>query len=79
MQTTLDQPVDCYLNLLWHALYFKQSVVPRPGWNGYLQMISIGQYPGQSAVNMLPIIDLDPTNISSYIQLRSSFQNKPRL
>ena len=64
LQTTLDRPVDCYLDLLWHALYFKRSVVPRPGWNGYMQMISTGQYPGQSAVNMLSIIDLDPTNIS---------------
>ena len=29
-----------------------------------MQMISAGQYPGQSAVNILPIIDLDPTNMS---------------
>ena len=29
-----------------------------------MQSISKGAYPGQPVINMLPIIDLDPTNIS---------------
>ena len=29
-----------------------------------MQSISKGAYPGQSVINMLPIIDLDPTNMS---------------
>ena len=29
-----------------------------------MQMLSTGQYPGRTAVNMLQIIDLDPTNMS---------------
>ena len=58
-----DYP-DTYTDLLWHAKYFHRTDVPRPAWSGYMQDISKGTFPGQSVINMLPIIDLDPTNMT---------------
>ena len=63
LQAPVDLSPDTYTDLLWHAKYFHRTDVPRPAWNGYMQDISKGTFPGQSVINMLPIIDLDPTNI----------------
>ena len=47
---------------LWQALwYFRNSSNYRPNWSGYMQNISKGEYPEQSKITYLPIIDLDPT------------------
>ena len=35
-----------------------------PAWNGTLQLLHHGEYPGQSSKNVLPMIDMDPTNES---------------
>jgi len=37
---------------------------PKPGWNGMMQNICIGTHPGQSTVMFLPMIDMDPTDIT---------------
>ena len=64
LQAPVDLIPDTYTDLLWHAKYFHRTDVPRPAWNGYMQDISKGTFPGQSVINMLPIIDLDPTNMT---------------
>ena len=56
---------DLPLDLLWHSIHF----IPRlaeshPGWTGYMTDVSKGYYPGKSNVTMLPIIDLDPNDMS---------------
>ena len=64
LSTTQNDSSDTYLDLLWHALYFKaESRTQRTSWNGCMQNISKGPYPGNSVVSMLPIIDLDPTGM----------------
>ena len=37
---------------------------PRPGWSGTMQRVCDGQYPGKSSVLFLPMIDLDPTDMT---------------
>ena len=37
---------------------------PRPGWSRTMQRICDGQYPGKSSVLFLPMIDLDPTDMT---------------
>ena len=34
---------------------------PRPSWSGTMQMLHHGEYPGESSVMFLPMIDLDPS------------------
>ncbi|XP_021362244.1 uncharacterized protein LOC110456045 [Mizuhopecten yessoensis] len=37
---------------------------PAPIWSGFMQMVSKGNHPGQSSIVFLPMIDMDPTNMS---------------
>lgn len=50
------------LDFLWKiSLPLRPS---RPGWSGTMQAICSGQHPGKSSIHFLPMIDLDPTNMS---------------
>ena len=53
---------DKFLDLFWHIARFFSR--PRPSWNGYMTSVSKGDYPGKASVNMLPVIDMDSTNLS---------------
>lgn len=54
---------DATVNLLWKvSLPLLHS--PLPGWAGTMQGICHGKHPGKSSVMFLPIIDLDPTDMS---------------
>ena len=35
-----------------------------PAWNGTMQLVHHGEYPCQSSITFLPMIDMDPTNAS---------------
>ena len=37
---------------------------PMPGWSATMQMVSKGQFPGPSSIQFLPIIDMNPSDIS---------------
>ncbi|CAH3187344.1 unnamed protein product [Porites lobata] len=37
---------------------------PKPNWSGLMQTVSKGSHPGKSSVTFLPMIDMDPTNMS---------------
>ncbi|CAC5362573.1 unnamed protein product [Mytilus coruscus] len=37
---------------------------PIPSWSGFMQMVQKGEYPGQSAFTFLPMIDMDPSDLS---------------
>ena len=41
---------------------FQESV--RPSWSGFMQTFRKGEYPGKSEVNLLPIINLNPSDKS---------------
>ena len=53
---------DVSLDLFWHTARFFPH--PRRSWNGHMTSVSKGDYPSEVSVNMLPIIDMDPTNLS---------------
>ena len=48
-------------NLCQASWYFRNSSNYRPNWSGFMQNISKGEYPDQSKIRYLPIIDLNPT------------------
>ena len=52
----------CSFNTLWKSSLILQS--PRPGWNGFMQMLQKGQHPGTASIYFLPFIDLNPSNLS---------------
>ncbi|CAG2213079.1 unnamed protein product [Mytilus edulis] len=56
--------VDCsyMVNLLWKVSWPLRS--PMPGWSGYMQMVQEGTYPGKSSFVFLPMIDLNPSDLS---------------
>ena len=55
-------PKELIHDHVWHALYFHPN--PSPSWSGYMTDISSGDYPGQSAVSLLPITDLNPSDMT---------------
>ena len=59
------QPRDLHLRTLWNALRFNPKIdsESRPGWSGYMSMVSSGDYQGKSMVHMLPITDLDSNDM----------------
>ena len=50
------------LDLLWKVSWPLRT--PRIGWSGLMQTVSEGSYPGQSTITFLPMIDMQPTNMS---------------
>ena len=49
------------IDLSWKI---SRSLCPRGGWSGTMQAISRGGHPGKSSVTFLPMIDLEPSNLS---------------
>ena len=37
---------------------------PRPAWSGMMQLVHQGKHPGKSSVMFLPMIDMNPSDIS---------------
>ena len=59
------------LDVLWKTSLLLRS--PRPSWSGTMQMVNRGNYPGQSSVMFLPMIDMNPSDPSCvYSTLRFS-------
>ena len=51
-----------HVDLLWEMSFVVRP--KRPAWSGMMQAIHQGSYPGKSSVQFLPMIDLDPTDMS---------------
>ena len=63
LQQPITIPAITNLNNLWHAAgIISQSNHPRPNWSGYMQSVCQGEHTGVSAVEMLSIIDLNPSD-----------------
>ncbi len=57
----IPDPLACF-NMLWKsAIVFN---IPVPGWNGTMQMIQKGKHPGKATISFLPMIDLNPSDLS---------------
>jgi len=51
------------LDLLWKlTLSLLRNL--KPGWNGMMQSVYIGTHPGQSTIMLLPVIEMDATDIT---------------
>ena len=64
------------IDLLWKISLSSDTI--RPGWFGTMQMIEKGSYPGKSSVVHLPIIDMDPGNLSCIHSTLTFIQNHAR-
>lgn len=53
------------LTMLWHVGGLNSvSSGPRPMWSGYMQSVCQGDHPPTSVVRMLPILDINPSDMS---------------
>ena len=52
----------CKADVLWYISRTLKSLCP--SWSGTMQMIHTGDFPGQSSFLFLPMIDLDPGDLS---------------
>lgn len=50
------------MDLLWKTSLLLK--VPRPLWSGFMQMVHKADHPGQSSVMFLPMIDMDPNDLT---------------
>jgi len=70
LQSLLYQPITnpnakepcADVDLLWKSSLLLK--VPRPQWSGFMQLIHKGEHPGVSSVMFLPMIDLDPNDLT---------------
>ncbi|MES9881150.1 MAG: hypothetical protein ABW185_09740, partial [Sedimenticola sp.] len=65
--TKPDPPcLEVALNMdrLWLASFSKQ-LTPCPSWSGFMQVAVTGDTYEQSRIEILPFINLDPTNLST--------------
>ena len=53
---------SCKVDLLWKTSLSVR--LPRPAWLGYMQMVNNGDHPGQSSTMFLPMVDLDPSDMT---------------
>ena len=51
------------LDLLW-KLTLPLLRSPRPGWSGTMQNVCLGAHPGKSSIVFLPMIDMDPGDLT---------------
>jgi len=51
------------LDLVWHLTWImKEKEDARPNWSGYMQHVSRGEHGTKAIVNMMPLIDLSPSD-----------------
>lgn len=59
----IDAVDDCrHLDTLWKISWPLRQV--RPGWSGMMQAVRKGPHPGKASIHFLPMIDMDPTDLS---------------
>ncbi|MES9884095.1 MAG: hypothetical protein ABW185_24890, partial [Sedimenticola sp.] len=49
-------------DLLWKVALSVRS--PRPAWAGMMQLVHKGDHPGQSSISFLPMIDMNPSDMT---------------
>ena len=65
--SNFTRPVSFSCDLLWHCgLFFSSSELPRPNWSGFMQVSThyCTEIHTKSNVQFLPIIDLNPNDMS---------------
>ena len=62
LKTPFFSPDTANINLLWHASHFFKKL--RPGWSGFMSDVTTGNHDGKADITMLPIINMDPTDMS---------------
>jgi hypothetical protein len=65
LQSPYVLPPSTNLDLVWHSGWLvRDDEHPQPNWSGFMQNVSSGEHPSVANIQMLPIIDLNPSNES---------------
>lgn len=56
------KPESIILDTLWKLSPFVKQ--RRPSWSGFMEMAQHGEHPGKSTIVFLPMIDMDPTDVT---------------
>ena len=70
------------LDTIWHAgLYLANSNSKRPNWSGFMQAVYVpaGSYPHPADIHVLPIIDLNPNNVTCIYSTLCFIENQAKL
>ena len=63
LQGPVILPPVINLNLVWHSSWIFQESSHNPtNWGGYMQNVCTGEHPPSPTIEMLPILDLNPSN-----------------
>ena len=57
----VEDPTDCQ-DILLEVVRPLKSITP--GWSGFMQAVEEGYFPGRSSIKFLPMIDLNPSDLS---------------
>ena len=68
---------DILLDLVWHAKRFVTNSCP--SWSAYMSNITSGTYPGKATISMLPIINLNPNDMTCIFSTLSFIVEQARL
>ena len=70
----IPDPISSF-NILWNSsLLFGV----RPNWNGFMQMVQKGEHHGPASVTFLPMIDMDPSDLSCIYSTLNFVENQAR-
>ena len=68
LQSPYVLPQSLYADLLWKSGWFiKESPKPQPNWSGFMQDVTRGRNIPPADILFLPIIDLDPSDMTRCI------------
>ena len=54
-----EDKLEC-LDMLWKiSIAYKED---KPGWQGFMTLVTHGEYTGKASFHFLPMVDLDPNS-----------------
>lgn len=63
LQSPVTLPPIWNLNIIWHMYGLRQQQeIARPNWSGFMQTVCTGDHVPAASLQLLPIIDLKPTD-----------------
>ena len=70
-------PEEIIYDSILHALHFHPML--QPSWSGYMSKVCSNTYPGQSSVSLLPIVDLNPNDMSCVFSTLMFVQSQSKI
>ena len=80
---SLQLPIICKLNTVWHVMNYREICPSRPNWSGFMQVSCTGEHFPPREIHILPIINLSPSDYTCiystlhFIQQQATQLNVP--